>query len=249
MARLDGKSAIVTGGASGIGAATTRLFIAEGAQVMITDVQTDRGNELAATLGEHASFMRHDVTRAAEWDEVIGATEAKFGKINVLINNAGIAGTFKAVVDMSEVEYRRVIDVNQLSVFLGIRAVVPAMIRAGGGSIANVSSANGLVGASHMIDYCAAKFAVTGMTKSAALELGDHHIRVNSVHPGMIETPMALAMLASRGIAAETFTAGFALKRWGVPEEIAEVLLFLASDASSLCTGAAISADGGLTAK
>lgn len=250
--RLQGKIAIVTGGASGIGEATARLFAAEGASVLIADVQSEKGEALARELGRSARFMRHDVTRADDWRQVVQSAETAFGPVTVLVNNAGISGPKKPIEDFTDDEYRRVIEVNQFSVFLGIRAIIASMRKAGGGSIINMSSGYGLVSAPNQFAYTAAKFAVTGMSKAAALELGDQGIRVNSIHPGLIRTPIARKPGMSEADVDEKgrrFFASFALKRWGMPDEIAEAILFLASDASSFCTGAAFVVDGGMTAQ
>ena len=252
MARLEGKVAIVSGGASGIGEATVRLFVAEGARVVIADRQVERGEALAGELAPHALFALIDVARADDWARVVAIAEQRFGPVGVLINNAGISGSKKSLEDISEAEYRRVIDINQIGVLLGMKAVIASMRRAGGGSIVNTSSGYGLVSAPNQIDYTAAKFAVTGMTKAAALELGDHNIRVNAVHPGLIRTPMA----DKKGMTPEQveekgrrFFGDFALKRWGQAAEIAEAFLYLASDASSFCTGSSLVVDGGMTAQ
>lgn len=250
--RLEGKIAIVTGGASGIGAATARLFVAEGAKVLLTDLQIEKGELLASDLGPSAAFLRHDVASEQDWAAAIDRADRAFGPVTVLVNNAGISGPKKPIEETSEAEYRRVVDVNQIGVFLGIRSVVASMRRAGVGSIVNMSSGYGLVSAPRQFAYTAAKFAVTGMSKAAALELGDDNIRVNSIHPGLIRTPMAekpgmnAADIEAKG---QAFFSSFALKRWGTPEEIAEAIMFLASDASSFCTGAAFTVDGGMTAQ
>lgn len=248
MNRLDGKVAIVTGAARGIGAATAKLFVAEGAHVVITDVLTDQGKAMADSLGTKACFMQHDVSQGTDWTKVIAETESRFGPISILVNNAGIQQMFTPVHECSEEIYRHVIDVNQFSVFLGMKAVVPSMCKAGRGSIINISSAMGLVGLAGTIAYAAAKFAVTGMTKVAALDLGRFGIRVNSVHPGLVNTPM----MAGNDNAQDVLMAGFIQSlpagRPGEPIEIAELICFLASEGAGYCTGSAFSADGGWTA-
>lgn len=244
--RLDGRVALVTGGARGMGAADARKLRAEGAAVLVTDVLDDEGRILAKELGDSTHYVHLDVTDEAQWASAVGTAVERFGALHILVNNAGI-GTVGPIASMSQARYRRVIDVNQVGVFLGMRAVIPAMTEAGSGSIINISSIEGLHGSPGMVAYVASKFAVTGMTKVAALELAALNIRVNSVHPGGIRTPMldipelAGAELESR-VAAQT-PAG----RIGAPEEVAELVAFLASDASSYCTGAEFVVDGGLT--
>ena len=188
MKRLEGKVAIVTGAARGIGEGIVRRFVEEGAKVMITDVLDAEGQALADELGQ--AYMRLDVVSRAEWDAVIAATEAKFGKLDTLVNNAGVI-VFKKLDDLSEEEIRRIIDINLIGTILGAQAVIPALERAGGGSITNMSSADGIAGANSLTAYCASKFGVRGFTKALALELGPRKIRVNSIHPGGIVTPLS----------------------------------------------------------
>lgn len=247
MGRVSGKVAIVTGGARGMGAADAQWLVREGAKVMLTDVLDEEGKAMAAALGPNARFLHHDVTREAEWKRIVSETEAAFGPVSVLVNNAGIA-TYHPLETYEEAEYRRVIDINQVSVFLGMKSVVASMKRAGGGSIINMSSVCGIIGTAGNIAYVASKFAVRGMTKSAAIELAPYNIRVNSIHPGLIMTPMTKptpdteAMLAASAAATP---AG----RVGQPDEIASVVLMLASDESHFSTGAEFVIDGGLTCK
>lgn len=242
MDRLKGKVAIITGGARGMGAAHVRRFVKEGAKVVFTDVLEKEGEELAKEFGQNAIFIKHDVTNASDWELVVRQTEESFGSINVLVNNAGINDKDERLEDIEESTYRKVIDVNQVSVFLGMKAVVPSMKKARGGSIVNVSSLAGLVGAPNKIAYHASKFAVRGMTKSAALELGADGIRVNSVHPGLIRTPMSAHIN-------DAIQNAIPLKRIAEPEEVANIILFLASDESSYSTGSEFVIDGGLSAQ
>jgi 3alpha(or 20beta)-hydroxysteroid dehydrogenase len=244
MGRLDGKVAIVTGGARGQGEAEVRLFAAEGARVVISDVLVGEGEALAAELGAAVAFQRHDVSSEEEWEAVIAATRERFGALHVLVNNAGIAHT-APIAGHALADYERLVAVNQVGVFLGIRSVVAPMSEAGGGSIVNISSGAGLRATKYMIGYAATKYAVTGMTAAAALELARHRIRVNSIHPGVIETPM---LAVNSDEVTRAMVKATPLRRMGEPAEIARVALFLASDESSYMTGAHLPVDGGVTA-
>ena len=243
MQRLDGKVALITGGARGQGEAEARLFAAEGAKVVVADVLDEEGSKVAAEIGDAALYRHLDVTREDEWSAAVDDATSHFGRLDVLVNNAGILRTGPLETTSLE-DYMDVIRVNQVGTFLGMRAVVPALRAAGGGSIVNISSNAGMEGVEHVIAYVASKWAVRGMTKTAALELGQDGIRVNSVHPGGVDTPMLA------GPEAEVFDqdAAFAsqpLPRISQPVEIARLVLFLASDESSFCTGSEFSADGG----
>ena len=243
MNRLKGKVAIVTGGAQGMGATHVRKFVEEGANVVITDLNEEGGMKLAEELGGSVRFVRQDVTSAADWESVIRETENAFGPPDILVNNAGISMS-KSIFDMTEADYRKIVDINQVSVFLGIKAVAPVMKEAGRGSIINISSMNGLVGGAP--GYTDTKFAVRGLTKAAALQLSPLGIRVNSVHPGVIETPMV-----TQGDAVETikeFSKHIPMRRMAQPEEVSDLVLFLASDESGYSTGSEFVIDGGLTA-
>jgi len=245
MGRLDGKVAIVTGGARGQGGAEAALFRAEGAEVVLTDVLGDEGQALAADIG--ATFVAHDVRSEEEWAEVVRQTVERHGRIDVLVNNAGIFQRAK-LLDTDVETYRRIIDVNQVGVFLGMRAVAPTMIAQGAGSIVNISSIAGLRASAGGFAYGASKFAVTGMTKSAAMELARHDIRVNSIHPGMIETDMMTEVTGGSTDRHDRFARSVPLRRPAEPDEVARLALFLASDDSSYCTGSEFVVDGGLTA-
>ncbi|GAA3625194.1 glucose 1-dehydrogenase [Lentzea roselyniae] len=242
--RLDGKIALITGAARGQGAAAARRFAEEGARVMLTDVLDDQGKELAAELG--AEYCHLDVSNEDEWAEAVAFTISTFGDISVLVNNAGVLH-FSALTDTTLADYQRVIGINQVGTFLGMRAVVESMTRAGGGSIVNVSSVEGLGGMPYLVAYTASKFAIRGMTKVAAMELGQHGIRVNSVHPGAINTPMVGEALG-RPVDISPIGKKVALRRVGQPEDVANVVLFLASGESAYCTGAEFVVDGGATA-
>lgn len=244
MNRLNGKVALITGAAQGMGAAHARLFIEHGAKVVMTDVNEEKGQALAKELGENAHFISHNVTNEADWLRVVEETEAKFGPIQVLVNNAGITMA-KNMLDVTVEEYKRIVDINQVSVFIGMKAVAPSMIKAGGGSIVNISSMNGLVAGA--IGYTDTKFAVRGMTKAAAINLAPLGIRVNSVHPGVIATPMVVQ--EDTKAAVEEFAKHIPMKRVAQPEEVSNMVLFLASDESSYSTGSEFVIDGGMTAQ
>ena len=242
MGRLDGKVALITGGSRGQGAAEARLFAAEGANVVIGDVRTDKGEAVAAEIGERAVFTRLDVSSEEEWAAAIALTTERFGGLDVLVNNAGIGFTAR-LENHTLADWEKVVAVNQTGVFLGIRAAIAPMTERGGGSIVNISSGAGLRATKYMIAYAATKYAVTGMTASAAIELARNGIRVNSIHPGVIDTPML-----GRASKADQVVKSTPLRRMGTPEEIANVALFLASDASSYMTGAHVPVDGGVVA-
>lgn len=246
MNRLQGKVAIITGGAGGLGAQHARQFVAEGASVLITDIHESEGKALAEELGARARFTRQDVSSKEDWKRVVQEAEEAFGKVDVLVNNAGIV-LYKTFEEMTLEEYQQVIAVNQNSVFLGIKYVTPAMRRAGGGSIINTSSIAGLRGSPLSAAYASSKFAVRGLSQSAALELTADNIRVNSVHPGAIETPMLVQEDTKASV--DEFAKTIPMKRIGRPEEISNMVVFLASDESSYCTGAEFVVDGGATAK
>ncbi len=243
MGQLDGLTALVTGGASGIGLAISKMFVAEGARVVIGDVLEAEGRQLVAELGDAAAFVRQDVTREADWDAAVDAAAA-LGGLHGLVNNAGIYQPATLMETSAEL-FERHMRINQLGCFLGMKAVVPTMERSGGGSIVNVSSVEGIAGMPLVVAYTASKFAIRGMTKVAALELGPKGIRVNSVHPGMIDTKMVQDAIGGYEVDITPVTKKLALRRVGRAEEIAELVLFLASDRSSYSTGSEFVADGG----
>src|SRR5699024_1022665 len=244
MARLDGKVTIITGSAQGMGEAHERKFIDEGAKVVITDLNEEKGQALADELGENAMFVKQNVTSEEDWKNVIEETEKKFGPVNVLVNNAGITMS-KSIEETTLDDYNKIVQINQVSVFLGMRAVMPSMRKAGNGSIINISSMNGLVGGA--IGYTDTKFAVRGMTKAAAMEFSPQGVRVNSVHPGVIETPMIMQEDVKEQV--EAFAKTIPMKRIAKVEEVSNLVLFLASDDSSYSTGSEFVIDGGLTAQ
>jgi 3alpha(or 20beta)-hydroxysteroid dehydrogenase len=248
MGRLEGKVAIITGGARGQGAAEGRLFAAEGAKVVLTDLLDDEGKAVAREVG--GAYLHHDVTEEAHWEAVVADVLKRHGQVDVLVNNAGI-GRMGNLEGTSLDDYMQVIRVNQVGVFLGMKAVSEAMKAQRSGSIVNISSIAGMNGfnKSGSIAYAASKWAVRGMTKSAAQELGSFGVRVNSVHPGYIDTPML------RGTAAALDEERLArlirrvpLQRVADPEDVGRLVLFLASDESAYCTGAEFVVDGGVTA-
>jgi 3alpha(or 20beta)-hydroxysteroid dehydrogenase len=247
MGRLNGKIAIITGASQGMGSAHARAFVAEGAKVLLTDVNEKEGQALAKELGSNAVFVKQDVASATDWKMVVALAESKFGTVNVLVNNAGILGALSSTIELPESEFLRVCGVNQTGVFLGMQAVLPTMISAGGGSIVNISSVAGLVaiyGAPNLA-YVASKFAVRGMSKQVAVEYGDKNVRVNSVHPGYIKTPMMAAATDEGGGDALSM---IPLRRMADPSEVSNLVVFLASDESRFISGAEHVIDGGMTA-
>ncbi|MGH3434457.1 MAG: glucose 1-dehydrogenase [Thermocrispum sp.] len=245
--RLDGKVALITGAARGQGAAAARRFVEEGARVLLADISDDDGKQLAADLGDAAAYQHLDVTDEAAWQDAVDRVVREFGRLDVLVNNAGVLH-FSRVQDTTLADYQRVIGVNQIGTFLGLRTVVEPLREAGGGSIVNVSSIEGLLAAPFLLAYTASKFAIRGMTKVAALELGAYGIRVNSVHPGMIDTKMVQDALGGVEVDTGPIAKRLALGRLGTASEIADLVVFLASDESSYCTGSEFVADGGATA-
>lgn len=239
MGRVDGKVVLISGGARGMGAAHARMLVAEGAKVVIGDILDDKGRALAEEIGPSARYVHLDVTDYDQWQAAVATAVDSFGLLNVLVNNAGIValGPLKTL-DVQK--WQQVLDVNLTGTMLGIKAVIDPMTKAGGGSIINVSSIEGLRGASWVHSYVASKWGVRGLTKSAALELAHNNIRVNSIHPGFIRTPM------TKHLPDDMVQAP--LGRPGKPEEVATFVVFLASDESSFATGAEFVMDGGLVA-
>jgi 3alpha(or 20beta)-hydroxysteroid dehydrogenase len=246
VGRLENKVAIITGAARGMGSSHARMFVKEGARVVLTDILDDQGRKVAAELGENALFCHHDVCDPDTWTEVVRLAEETFGHVNILVNNAGIS-IEQPIEEITIESYRRQVEVNQTSVFHGIRAVVPSMRRAGSGSIVNISSVAGIVGGPNAFAYAATKFALRGMTKVAAIEFGKEKIRVNCVHPGAVKTPMLLDQENFEALA-ERFGTFSPLGRMAEAEEISTMVLYLASDEASFCTGAEFIVDGGATA-
>lgn len=252
--RLAGKVALVTGAASGIGAETARRLAREGAAVMLSD-RDPAGEAVAAAIaaeGFRAEFRPHDVTKEADWEATVAATIAAFGKLNVLVNNAGVAGAGLELLSHTLEDWRRITSINLDGVFLGMRHCGPAMIAGGGGSVINLSSILGKVGMAGASAYCASKGGVLLLTKAAAVEWAPLGIRVNSVHPGFIDTPMVANVIhesENGNELRERLVAAHPIGRTGVPREIADAIVFLASDESSFMTGGEMVVDGGYTAQ
>lgn len=242
MARLENKVAVVTGAAQGMGESHARTLLKEGAKVVITDLNVEKGQALADELGENALFVAHDVTKEDDWKKVISDAEAAFGPINVLVNNAGISFN-KSFADITLDEYMKIVNINQVSVFLGMKYAQPTMAKAEGGSIINVSSINGIVGGA--VGYTDTKFAVRGITKAGALEFAKDNIRVNSIHPGVVETPMVTEGDSFELI--QQYAKTIPLGRMAQSQDISDLVLFLASDDSRYSTGAEFVVDGGIT--
>jgi len=250
VGRLDGKVALITGGARGMGKSHVRHFAAEGAKVVFGDVLDDKGEYVAAKLGsECCRYVHHDVTSEADWDAAVATAVESFGKLDVLVNNAGIL-KFASIAKMPLADFRQVMDVNAIGCWLGMKSVIGPMRAAGGGSIVNVSSIEGFTGAPGLSAYSASKFAIRGMTRTAAGELGRFGIRVNSVHPGGVLTSMVLEAAAIRPDSGDdaAFIKKLPLARFADPAEISRLVVYLASDESSYSTGSEFVADGGMLA-
>jgi 3alpha(or 20beta)-hydroxysteroid dehydrogenase len=243
MSELAGRVAVITGSARGQGEADARLLAANGAQVVLTDVLTEQGAKVAADIGPDAIFVAQDVSSPKGWREVVDATLATFGRLDVLVNNAAISRPLKLEATEPDV-YDLVYRVNQLSVYLGMRAVIEPMKQVGGGSIINISSVAGLQGTSTLFAYTATKWAVRGMSKSAALELARYNIRVNTIFPGVVDTPINHDNPPRMN---DVLVKTTPMRRMGAPAEIAEAVLFLASPRSSFVTGADFAVDGGMS--
>lgn len=241
MARFDGKVVLISGGARGQGAAEARALVAEGGKVVIGDILHQDGEALAAELGPAARFVRHDVSSEADWQTAVEAAVELGGALHGLINNAGIYIP-RSLMDTDAALFERHVRINQLGCFLGMRAVVPAMQQGGGGSIVNISSTAGLRGTPHAFAYGATKWALRGMTKSAAVDLATQGIRVNSVHPGPIDTEMLKVRTPEENARRIQLVP---MQRMGTAEEVTRLVLFLLSDESEYITGAEISVDGG----
>jgi 3alpha(or 20beta)-hydroxysteroid dehydrogenase len=244
--RLDGKVALISGGARGMGASEARLFVGEGARVLIGDVLDAEGEALAKELGDACTYRRLDVTSEADWQAAVSQLKDDWGRLDVLVNNAGILRT--GLIEHTSVDdFEGVMRVNLTGTFLGIKSSIAAMRESGGGSIVNISSLAGVSGVAGIPAYVSSKYAIRGLTKAAALELGRQGIRVNSVHPGGVATAMTGSGVIGESDVEATYGA-FPISRIGQPEEVANMVLFLASDESAYCTGAEYLVDGGAMA-
>lgn len=243
MERLKDKVIIITGAAQGMGKVHAERAIAEGAKVVITDINEEKGQAVAATLGSDALFIKHNVVSESDWENVVQTTLEYWGKIDVLVNNAGITYNMK-IEEITLDDYMKIVNINQVSVFLGIKSVTATMKAQNSGAIINISSMNGLAGGA--IGYTDTKFAVRGMTKAAARELSPFNITVNSVHPGVIHTPM----LEQPGVkeAVDKFKQTIPMRRVAQAEEVSNMIIFLASDEARYSTGSEFVIDGGVTA-
>lgn len=246
VGKLEGKVALISGAARGQGEAEARLFASEGARLVLGDVLRDQVESVAGDLGD-AVGMHLDVTDEDSWNRAVATAEERFGRLDVLVNNAGVAG-YSPIADASLDHYMGIVRVNQVGTFLGMKAAIPLLGRDGGGTIVNISSIAGQTGYAGTVAYTSSKFAVRGMSKVAALELAPLGIRVNSVYPGSVDTPMLRPdALEGALIDMTDVIKAIPLKRMGTADEIARLVLFLSSDDSSYCTGAEFVVDGGVT--
>jgi 3alpha(or 20beta)-hydroxysteroid dehydrogenase len=244
--RLAGRVAIVSGAAAGQGAAEARLLVAQGAKVVLGDVQDDAGQAVADSLGDAAVYRHLDVRSEDDWRGVLDAAVSTFGSVTSLVNNAGIARPPRSITKTSVDDFRAVLDVNLIGAYTGIHVVAPAIVEAGGGSIVNISSVNGFIGGWGVAGYVSSKFALRGLTRVAAIELAGKGVRVNSVHPGPIDTDMLREGMPEGIDAPKVMGSVVPAKRCGTPEEVANLVAFLLSDESSYCHGAEFVIDGGL---
>jgi 3alpha(or 20beta)-hydroxysteroid dehydrogenase len=243
MDELDGRVALITGAARGQGRAEAELLVAKGAKVLLADILDDLGQAAAEELGDAARYVHLDISQEADWKRAVSAASDFWGGVDVLVNNAAIFSS-SPITETAPAEFERMFRVNQFGTFLGMQAVIPGMKEQGRGSIINISSINGLVGTPETIAYTASKFAVRGMTKTAAAELGRHGIRVNAIFPGGVDTPL---VRVPQGFEVDDIFRRQPIARIGRPEEIACAVLYLAGDSSSYCTGVELVIDGGLT--
>ncbi|MFC9083822.1 SDR family NAD(P)-dependent oxidoreductase [Streptomyces sp. NPDC057062] len=248
MNRFENKTVLITGAVGGMGASHARNFHKEGANVVITDIREEEGRALAAELGDRALFVRLDVTAQADWATAIRAAETTFGPVSVLVNNAGVLSPAALIEDYDFAAWQQVIDVNLTGTWLGIQAAAPSLRAAGGGAIVNIASTSGMVGTSLIAPYVASKWGVRGLTRTAAMELARDGVRVNSINPGVVNTPLITEPLHPGAAPVSDYYSpdAFAIKRLADPQEISNLLLFLASDEASFITGSDYVADGGM---
>jgi 3alpha(or 20beta)-hydroxysteroid dehydrogenase len=246
--RLEGRIAIVTGSAGGQGAAEARALVAQGAKVLVADIDDDAGTRLASELGPAAAYHHLDVRSEDDWRAALAFAQSTFGSVNALVNNAGISLPPKSILKTPVDEYRAVVEVNQIGAYTGIHVVAPAIIAAGGGSIVNISSVNGFVGAWGIAGYVSAKFALRGLTRVAAIELARKGVRVNSIHPGPIDTPMLRGGLPPGTDPVVAMAGVVPAGRVGTVDDVAAMVAFLLSDEASYCYGAEFVVDGGFLA-
>jgi 3alpha(or 20beta)-hydroxysteroid dehydrogenase len=248
MERFAGKTVLITGGTGGQGASHARAYLDEGANVVVGDVRDDVGSSLVEGLGDRALYVHLDVTSETDWADAVRATETRFGPVSILVNNAGIGSPPVLIEDGTLEDWQRIIAVNLTGTYLGIRAATPSLRKGGGGSIVNIASMAANTGIAHLAPYVASKWGVRGLTRTAALELGRLDVRVNSIHPGVVETPFITEPLRP-GVApvSDHYSPdAFAIKRLAQPRDITDLLLFLTSDAASFVTGSEFVVDGGL---
>jgi len=248
MPRFDNQTVLVTGGTGGQGSSHVRAFHAEGANVVIGGLHAERGAALADELGTRARFIRLDVTDESSWSAAVLAAETTFGTLDVLVNNAGVQNPPAPIENTEQATWSRILDVNLTGTFLGIKAATPALRRAAGGAIVNIASTMALGGTAHYAPYVASKWAIRGLTRTAALELGRDHIRVNTIHPGVIATPFIQEPAAGATAAIADFYSPepYAIPRLGEPTDVTRLLLFLTSSDASFITGSEYVIDGGL---
>ncbi|ROO87094.1 3alpha(or 20beta)-hydroxysteroid dehydrogenase [Actinocorallia herbida] len=246
--RFHDRTVLVTGATGGQGVSHIRAYHAEGANVVIADIAEERGRALAAELGDRALSVRLDVTDEVSWAAAIKATEERFGPLSVLVNNAGVQNPAAPIEATDLRVWQRILDINLTGAFLGIKAAAPSLRRAGGGVIVNIASTSGIGGTAFYAPYVAGKWAIRGLTKTAALELGRDGIRVNAVHPGVIATPFITEPAAGSDAPISDFYSPepFAIPRLGEPSDVTRLLLFLTSDEASFATGSEYVVDGGL---
>lgn len=248
MERFKNKTVLITGGAGGQGSSHMRAYLGEGANVVIGDIRDELGQSLVAEFGDRALYVHLDVADETDWANAITATEERFGPISILVNNAGIGSPPVLIEDGTLEDWQKIIDVNITGQYLGIRAAAPSLRRAGGGSIVNIASMAADVGLAYLAPYVVSKWGVRGLTRTAALELGRDNVRVNAIHPGVVNTPFITEPLRPGVPPVSDFYSpdAYAIKRLAEPEDITNVLLFLTDDGASFITGSDFVADGGL---